>query len=385
MGGGSAQLRAALPGHAARRAPRPRSATTSTSCTSRAATSSRTVPASSGAARGTRRRSRRRSRLAVDLYAGLELAGDVLDRDAPRRRACSSAPPTPSVAGARTSRSGVAGSSRPTSGGCTLHARPGRRGPGCCVDGALVARRRHRPAAGRAERSSASGARRCAADGRPRRAGQRDRARRRVLERGARPCSSGVQVGCRARAARPTCSNGRSPRPRRADAVVVVVGTNDDWESEGHDREIDGPARRPGRARRARARGEPRHRRRGERGVAGHDGVGRPAPARRSRCWFGGQEMANALADVLFGEAEPGGRLPDHVPGPARAQPVVRQLPGRERRDPLRRGRARRLPLVRRARTCRRGSRSATACRTRRSRSARPGCRRPTFAAGRRR
>ena len=48
---------------------------------------------------------------------------------------------------------------------------------------------------------------------------------------------AGVTVGA---AARPF---GRPPRPRRgrgrarADAVVLVIGTNDDWETEGHDRD----------------------------------------------------------------------------------------------------------------------------------------------------
>ena len=49
-------------------------------------------------------------------------------------------------------------------------------------------------------------------------------------------------------------------------------------------------------------------------GVAGDHGRG-PTDARAVlQTWFGGQEMAAALADVLFGDAEPGGRLPTTVP-----------------------------------------------------------------------
>jgi beta-glucosidase len=32
------------------------------------------------------------------------------------------------------------------------------------------------------------------------------------------------------------------------------------------------------------------------------------------QCWFGGQEMADALVDVLVGSADPGGRLPTAIP-----------------------------------------------------------------------
>ena len=91
---------------------------------------------------------------------------------------------------------------------------------------------------------------------------------------------------------------------------------------------------------------QPQHRGGGEHRVTGHDGVGRRRARDRCRSWFGGQEMADALADVAHRRGRARRRLADHVPDAPRAQPVVRELPRRERRGALRRGRARGLPLV---------------------------------------
>ena len=161
--------------------------------------------------------------------------------------------------------------------------------------------------------------------------------------------SQGVKVGCRPRRRRRPARPRRRRRGRTADAVVVVVGTNNDWETEGHDRASTRPARRAGRAHRPRARAPTRR-------TVVVVNAGAPVDACRGpttapavlQAWFGGQEMANALVDVLFGDAEPGGRLPHDVPRCAlEHNAVVRQLPRRARPDPLRRGRADGLPLVR--------------------------------------
>ena len=69
------------------------------------------------------------------------------------------------------------------------------------------------------------------------------------------------------------------------------------------------------------------------------------------QAWYPGQQFGAALASVLFGDSDPGGRLPVTFPAErhagAGAADAARALPGRQRRAALRRGHLRRLPLVR--------------------------------------
>ncbi len=98
-----------------------------------------------------------------------------------------------------------------------------------------------------------------------------------------------------------------------ADATIVVVGTDGDWETEGVDRDS---LSLPGAQDELIAR------------VlevapdavvvvnAGSVVAMRWASDARAvlQTWFGGQEMGAAMADVIFGDAEPGGRLPTTIP-----------------------------------------------------------------------
>ncbi len=66
--------------------------------------------------------------------------------------------------------------------------------------------------------------------------------------------------------------------------------------------------------------------------------------------WLPGQAMGEALADVLLGAAEPGGRLPVTLPAAEADCPVLARHPGGRRDAALRRGTADRLPGLRRQR-----------------------------------
>jgi len=112
-----------------------------------------------------------------------------------------------------------------------------------------------------------------------------------------------------------------------ADAVVVVVGTSNEWESEGFDREsLALPADQDELVRRVAATndrtvvvvnaGAPV-------ALPWADGVGAVL-----QVWFGGQEMAAAIADVLVGDDEPGGRLPVSLPARLEDTPAYPTFPG---------------------------------------------------------
>lgn len=98
-----------------------------------------------------------------------------------------------------------------------------------------------------------------------------------------------------------------------ADVAIVVVGTNEFWESESYDRtDMELPG---GQAQLVRAvmEANPATVVALNSGAALNAALAREAAA-LLQIWFGGQELANAVADVLVGEAEPGGRLPISMP-----------------------------------------------------------------------
>jgi beta-glucosidase len=112
-----------------------------------------------------------------------------------------------------------------------------------------------------------------------------------------------------------------------ADVAIVCIGTTGETESEGHDRkDLDLPGRQAELIRRVSAAND--------RTVVV---VNAGAPIAMSwadnvasvlQCWFGGQEMGGALADVLVGVAEPGGRLPTTIPIRLEHSPSHANFPG---------------------------------------------------------
>ncbi|HUH07474.1 MAG TPA: glycoside hydrolase family 3 C-terminal domain-containing protein [Egibacteraceae bacterium] len=114
---------------------------------------------------------------------------------------------------------------------------------------------------------------------------------------------------------------------RDADVAVVVVGTTEEVESEGFDRDtLALPGRQDELVRRVAA-ANPRT------VVIVNAGAPVLLPwadevAAVLLAWFPGQEAGNALADVLFGEVEPGGRLPVSWPASERGLPSTTPVDG---------------------------------------------------------
>ncbi|MFE4962746.1 beta-glucosidase [Streptomyces sp. NPDC056660] len=114
---------------------------------------------------------------------------------------------------------------------------------------------------------------------------------------------------------------------RAADVAVVVVGTTEEVESEGFDRDsLALPGRQDELVRRV-AEANPRT------VVVVNSGAPVLLPWAEEAAavliaWFPGQEFGNALADVLLGVAEPGGRLPTVWPASERGLPATEPVDG---------------------------------------------------------
>ncbi|NBE98253.1 glycosyl hydrolase [Nonomuraea sp. KC401] len=113
---------------------------------------------------------------------------------------------------------------------------------------------------------------------------------------------------------------------RRAEVAVIVVGTSPEIEREAADRATLALPGAQDRLVRAVAAANPRT------VVVVNAGAPVLMPWRNEVAavllgWFGGQEFGNALADVLLGTAEPGGRLPTTWPGEEADVPVLRTAP----------------------------------------------------------
>lgn len=114
---------------------------------------------------------------------------------------------------------------------------------------------------------------------------------------------------------------------READVAVVVVGTSEEWETEGHDRTtMSLPGDQDELVRRVCA-ANPRT----VVVVCAGAPVDMPWVERANAVllpWLGGQEVSYALDDVLFGRAEPSGRLPVSFPELIEHTPAFGSFPG---------------------------------------------------------
>jgi beta-glucosidase len=140
------------------------------------------------------------------------------------------------------------------------------------------------------------------------------------------PEPSLLALGCAAPAATDAMASAVAAAAS-ADVVIVVVGNDDAWETEGRDRNtVTLPGRQNELVERVAAANH-------ETVVVVNAGCPMDLPwadevAAVIYAWLPGQEFGNALADVLLGAAEPGGRLPVTIARRAADYPAYDTTPG---------------------------------------------------------
>jgi beta-glucosidase len=140
------------------------------------------------------------------------------------------------------------------------------------------------------------------------------------------PVLAGLRVGCLPPVPEDALERAVA-RAASCDAAVVIVGLNADWETEGRDRlDMELPGRQAELVERVAA-ANPRT------VVVVNAG----APVRMDwidrvpaalQLWYPGQECGNALADLLFGDVNPSGKLPQTFPKRLEDTPAYRYYPG---------------------------------------------------------
>ena len=116
---------------------------------------------------------------------------------------------------------------------------------------------------------------------------------------------------------------------KEADAVVLIAGTNSDWETEGNDRaNLDLPSNQNELI-------ETICKLNKNTVVALNTGSPCEMPWIDNvnailQCWFPGQEFGNSLADILIGKVNPSGKLPTTFPKKLSDTPAYSTYPGKD-------------------------------------------------------
>ena len=115
---------------------------------------------------------------------------------------------------------------------------------------------------------------------------------------------------------------------KECDSVILIVGTNSDWETEGNDRtSLSLPNDQDELIKKVCAANP---------NTVVVMNTGSPCtmpwldqPKAILQCWFPGQEFGNALSDVIFGAINPSGKLPTTFPKKLEDTPIFSHYPGK--------------------------------------------------------